>query len=131
MSWTVNVASSGYMEICLLLNLTTIIGEGLGYSIIVFTNTVSWFDVPAGDATSMDCPYDPEHPKYGKDVQPSQVYTVRFHGSLSDFQDEEERVRRGHPDIPAIKMTLPKYFSLFLFLLTEFYLFSKHTVLII
>ena len=86
---------------------------------------------PAGDATSMDCPYDPEHPKYGKDVQPSQVYTVCFHGSLSDFQDEEERVRRGHPDIPAIKMTLPKYFSLFLFLLTEFYLFSKHTVLII
>ena len=62
---------------------------------------------PAGDATSMDCPYDPEHPKYGKDVQPSQVYTVCFHGSLSDFQDEEERVRRGHPDIPAIKMTLP------------------------
>jgi Helitron helicase-like domain at N-terminus/PIF1-like helicase len=66
---------------------------------------------PVGDATSIDCPYDPEHPKYGKDVQrlaktSSQVSTVCFHGSLSDFQDEEERVQRGHPNTPAIKNDL-------------------------
>jgi len=45
-----------------------------------------------GDAASMDCSYDLEHPKYGEDVQrlaktSSQVFTVCFHGSLSDFQD--------------------------------------------
>jgi hypothetical protein len=63
------------------------------------------------DATSADCLYDPTHPKYEKDIQrlakiPNQVRTVSFHGYLSQYQNEEESVRHGHPTTLAIQNDL-------------------------
>ena len=63
------------------------------------------------DATTADCLYDPMHPKYEKEVQwlaktPGQVRTVAFHGFLSECQNEEESVRRGHPSTTAIRNDL-------------------------
>jgi hypothetical protein len=66
---------------------------------------------PRKDATTVDCLYDPAHPKYEKEAQrlaktPGQVRTVAFHGFLSECQTEEESVRRGHPSTTAIRNDL-------------------------
>ena len=66
---------------------------------------------PAHDATSGDCQYDPSHPKYTSSVQRlarnhAQVWTVSFYGQLSQCQDEEDQVRRGHCTTSAIRNDL-------------------------
>ena len=60
------------------------------------------------DASSADCSYDTAHPRHATETQRlvktlSQLYTVCVHGSLSQFQQEEETVRRGHSITPAIQ----------------------------
>jgi hypothetical protein len=63
---------------------------------------------PMRDASSADCPYDTTHPKHSAEVQRlvktlNQISTVCVHGSLSQFQQEEEKVPRGHTITSAIK----------------------------
>jgi hypothetical protein len=59
------------------------------------------------DAIIADVEYDPKHPKHGLCVQrlahkKSLVMIVTFAGQLSEYQTEEESLRRGHPKTTAI-----------------------------
>lgn len=63
------------------------------------------------ESVSNDCQYDSQHPKYSTQIQRlaksrSQMRTVCYHGQLSQCQNEEEQVRRGHPTTLAIRNDL-------------------------
>jgi hypothetical protein len=63
---------------------------------------------PVRDSIAADIEFDRVHPRYGAYLQrlarkKSQLMTVTFNGQLSQFQAEEDAVRKGHPDTAAIK----------------------------
>jgi len=63
------------------------------------------------EASSTDYPYDERHPNFETYVQrvaktSAQIHTVCLHGQLSEFQEEEETVKRGHAMTAAIRNDL-------------------------
>ena len=63
------------------------------------------------DARTSDVEFDDKHPNSDTQIQrlasrKSQIMTVHFNGQLSEFQTDEESIRRGHPMTNAIKNDL-------------------------
>jgi len=66
---------------------------------------------PRREASTSDCLYDETHPNFETHVQrpaktSAQIHTVCLHGQLSEFQEEEESVKRGHTITAAIRNDL-------------------------
>ena len=70
------------------------------------------------EASSTDYPYDERHPNFETYIQrvaktSAQIHTVCLHGQLSEFQEEEETVKRGHAMTAAIRNDLAEVLPAF------------------